>query len=115
MRKYWKKQVRIILPNGKIYHDTKEYGLELLRSGRAEAVEHPRFTVRLIDTSDYKEELRYVSGRPLKAVHNPTRPGTFLPGGKRCRTPRQKLSEDEEQFQEYKSTYGEAEEAKRCA
>ncbi len=105
-RQSWRKKVRIIKPNGKIVRDTREYGEYLLESGLAEPVpEEKRFTVRLIDTSDYKEELRYVSGRPLKAEHNPTRPGSFLPGGKRCRPPRQQLDEEEEQFQEYKREY----------
>lgn len=103
--------MRIILPNGKTVQDTKEYGEYLLEFGLAEPVpKEKRFTVRLIDTSNYKEELKYSSGRPLKSVHNPTRPGTFLLGGKRCRPPRQKLSEKEEEFQEYKREY-----EKRCA
>ncbi len=115
-RQSWRKKVRIIKPNGKIVRDTREFGEYLLESGLAEPVpEERRFTIRLIDTSNYKEELTYSSGRPLKTVHNPTRPGTFLPGGKRCKPPRQKVSKDEEEFQKYKSTYGEAEEAKRCA
>ncbi len=105
-RQSWRKKVRIIKPNGKIVRDTREFGEYLLESGLAEAVpEERRFTIRLIDTSNYKEELTYSSGRPLKTVHNPTRPGTFLPGGKRCRPPRQKFSEEEEDFQEYKHDY----------
>ena len=103
--------MRIILPSGKVVQDIKEYGEYLLESGLAEPVpEEKRFTVRLIDTSNHKEELKQSSGRPLKAVHNPARPGTFLPGGKRCRPPRQKLGEEEQEFQEYKRTY-----VKRCA
>ena len=102
-RQYWRKQVRIILPNGKVIQAAKKYGEHLLETNQAEPVpEEKRFTVRLIDFSGYKEELKYVSGRPLSAKPNPTNPGTLLPGGKRCRPPRQQLSEEEKEFQDYK-------------
>ena len=114
MRKYWKKQVRIILPNGRIYHDTREYGVELLRSGRAEPVEHTRFTVRLSDTSNYKEELRHASGtRVVNTKSKAVRKNLAVVTGRdthRFRPPRQKLTEEEQEFQEYKRDY-----TKKCA
>ena len=102
-RQSWRKKVRSILPNGRVIQETKKHGEHLLETGQAELVpKERRFTVRLIDVSNYKEELKYVSGRPLKATHNRTNLGTFLPGGKRCRPPRQQISEVEKEFRDYK-------------
>ncbi len=114
-RQSWRKKVRIIKPNGKIVRDTREFGEYLLESGLAEAVpEEKRFTVRLIDTSNYKEELRHASGRRVvntksKSVRKNLAVVTAS-DTHRFRPPRQKLSEEEEEFQEYKRDY-----TKRCA
>lgn len=105
-RQYWKRQVRIIRPNGRVVRDTQEYGKYLLEAGLAEPVpEEKRFTVRLIDTSNFKEELVYARGRPLKAIPSPENPDRFCPKRKRCRPPRLKLSEEEKEFRSYKRTY----------
>ena len=106
-RQSWRKKVRIIKPSGRVVQNTREYGLFLLESGLAELVrEEKRFTVRLIDNSNFKEELRYSSGRPAETIPNPAKLGTFLPTGQqRCRPPRTKLSKEEKDFSRYKQEY----------
>lgn len=62
-RQYWKKQVRILLPSGKIIQEDRDFGDRLLRSGAAIEVKgaeaevdgHPRYTIRLLKANKILE------------------------------------------------------------
>ncbi len=48
-RQFWKKQVRVILPNGRVIRRPRQVGEKLIKDGSAILVkEERRFTVRLL-------------------------------------------------------------------
>ncbi len=119
-----RQRARVITPSNRERFISYHLARSMLEAGDAELVHKIPLTVRIIDKTEYREELRYQRGRQVGVSKCPSPgecnkypdqdwegkfelPDLATTGRKsvRCRPPRHPICEDEREFQRYKTGF----------